>query len=47
MNIWAEYLYKFSAEIIKEHDVTGMEDLQVRNILKQKDIFELPHFHFV
>ncbi|SDJ22772.1 putative transposase [Alteribacillus bidgolensis] len=30
----ADYLHKISTEIIKSHDVIGMEDLQVFNMLK-------------
>ncbi|CAI8703778.1 RNA-guided DNA endonuclease TnpB [Bacillus pseudomycoides] len=33
-NARADYLHKLSTEIIKNHDVIGMEDLQVSNMLK-------------
>ncbi|PGD22142.1 transposase, partial [Bacillus pseudomycoides] len=33
-NARADYLHKLSTEIIKKHDVIGMEDLQVSNMLK-------------
>jgi putative transposase len=32
-----DYLQKISTEIIKNHDVIGMEDLKVSNMLKKKD----------
>ena len=37
-NARADYLHKLSTEIIKNHDVIGMEDLQVRNILKNRKL---------
>jgi putative transposase len=33
-----DYLQKISTEIIKNHDVIGMEDLKVSNMLKKKDM---------
>ncbi|MGI0535611.1 transposase, partial [Bacillus pfraonensis] len=33
-NARADYLHKLSTEIIKNHDVIGIEDLQVSNLLK-------------
>ncbi|WP_336974577.1 IS200/IS605 family element RNA-guided endonuclease TnpB [Bacillus thuringiensis] len=35
-NARADYLHKLSTEIIKNHDVIGMEDLQVSNMLKNR-----------
>ncbi|MDM5235170.1 IS200/IS605 family element RNA-guided endonuclease TnpB [Bacillus cereus] len=37
-NARADYLHKLSTEIIKNHDVIGMEDLQVRNMLKNRKL---------
>ncbi|EJV55814.1 IS200/IS605 family element RNA-guided endonuclease TnpB [Bacillus cereus] len=37
-NARADYLHKLSTEIIKKHDVIGMEDLQVRNMLKNRKL---------
>jgi|SRR5690625_1199033 len=34
MNKRADYLHKISTEIIKNHDIIGIEDLQVSNMLK-------------
>lgn len=33
-NARSDYLHKVSSEIIKNHDVIGIEDLQVTNMLK-------------
>lgn len=33
-----DYLHKISAEIIKNHDVIGIEDLQVNNMIKNKKL---------
>lgn len=35
-NIRTDYLHKISTEIVKNHDVIGIEDLQVANMLKNK-----------
>ncbi|PHB65794.1 transposase, partial [Bacillus pseudomycoides] len=49
-NARADYLHKLSTEIIKKHDVIGMEDLQVSNMLKNgklaKAISEVSWSHF-
>ncbi|MGG3522527.1 IS200/IS605 family element RNA-guided endonuclease TnpB [Bacillus pseudomycoides] len=49
-NARADYLHKLSTEIIKNHDVIGMEDLQVSNMLKNgklaKAISEVSWSHF-
>ncbi|EJQ36480.1 IS605 OrfB family transposase [Bacillus cereus BAG5X1-1] len=37
-NARADYLHKLSTEIIKNHDVIGMEDLQVSNMLKNRKL---------
>ncbi|MGH0516067.1 IS200/IS605 family element RNA-guided endonuclease TnpB [Bacillus cereus] len=37
-NARADYLHKLSTEIIKNHDVIGMEDLQVSSMLKNKKL---------
>ncbi|MGE7636013.1 IS200/IS605 family element RNA-guided endonuclease TnpB [Bacillus paramycoides] len=37
-NARADYLHKLSTEIIKNHDVIGMEDLQVSNMLKSRKL---------
>ncbi|MEN1939368.1 IS200/IS605 family element RNA-guided endonuclease TnpB [Paenibacillus sp. 102] len=37
-NARANYLHKLSTEIIKNHDVIGMEDLQVSNMLKNSKL---------
>lgn len=37
-NARADYLHKLSTEIIKKHDVIGMEDLQVSNMLKNRKL---------
>jgi len=37
-NARVDYLHKLSTEIIKNHDVIGMEDLQVRNMLKNRKL---------
>ncbi|EJQ39858.1 transposase [Bacillus wiedmannii] len=34
----ADYLHKLSTEIIKNHDVIGMEDLQISNMLKNRKL---------
>ncbi|GCF76707.1 hypothetical protein BC2926_42480 [Bacillus cereus] len=31
-------MYKLSAKIIKNHDVTSMEDLQINNMLKNRKL---------
>lgn len=33
-NAWNDYLHKISTEIIKNHDIIGIEDLSVSNMLK-------------
>ncbi|PGT59707.1 hypothetical protein COD14_25200 [Bacillus cereus] len=38
VNTRADYLHKLSTDIIKNHDVIGMEDLQVSNMLKNRKI---------
>ena len=35
-NARADYLHKLSTDIVKNHDIIGMEDLQVSNMLKNK-----------
>ena len=35
-NTRADYLHKLSTDIVKNHDIIGMEDLQVSNMLKNK-----------
>ena len=37
-NARTDYLQKISTEIIKNHDVIGMEDLQVSNMLKNRKL---------
>jgi putative transposase len=37
-NARTDYLHKISTEIIKNHDVIGMEDLQVANLLKNHNV---------
>lgn len=37
-NARADYLLKLFNEIIKNHDVTGMEELQVSNMLKNRKL---------
>ncbi|PFI16136.1 hypothetical protein COI75_22295 [Bacillus cereus] len=37
-NARADYLHKLSTEIIKNHDVIGMEDLQVSSMLKNRKL---------
>jgi putative transposase len=37
-NCRTDYLQKISTEIIKNHDVIGMEDLKISNMLKKKDM---------
>lgn len=32
-----DYLHQISTEIVKNHDIIGIEDLQVSNMLKNKD----------
>ncbi|WP_078598532.1 IS200/IS605 family element RNA-guided endonuclease TnpB [Evansella clarkii] len=38
MNKRADYLHKISTEIIKNHDIIGIEDLQVSNMLKNRKL---------
>lgn len=49
-NARTDYLHKISTEIVKNHDVIGMEDLSVRNMLKNhnlaKAISEVSWFQF-
>ncbi|WP_440896515.1 IS200/IS605 family element RNA-guided endonuclease TnpB [Amphibacillus sp. Q70] len=35
-NVRTDYLHKVSTEIVKNHDIIGIEDLQVSNMLKNK-----------
>ncbi|MET3295139.1 UNVERIFIED_ORG: IS605 OrfB family transposase [Bacillus proteolyticus] len=37
-NARADYLHKLSTEFIKNHDVIGMEDLQISNMLKNRKL---------
>ena len=37
-NTRADYLHKISTEIIKNHDIIGIEDLQVSNMLKNRKL---------
>lgn len=38
VNCRTDYLQKISTEIVKNHDLIGMEDLKVSNMLKNKDL---------
>ena len=38
VNYRTDYLQKISTEIVKNHDLIGMEDLKVSNMLKNKDL---------
>ena len=37
-NARKDYLDKISTEIVKNHDIIGMEDLSVRNMLKKRNL---------
>ena len=38
VNTRTDYLHKISTEIVKNHDVIGVEDLQVSNMLKNHNL---------
>lgn len=46
MNARKDYLDKISTEIIKNHDVTSIEDLQVSNMLKIVNSPKYPGHNF-